>query len=112
MACRSAGIGRLPAWVVRMRSVLCGISSSSLRHETPCPSSPWPKQGERWDGGRRLAVVGGLFVRIGILNELGLIPGAREYVEPRGQTVDIPVRHRERRPLQHAADKGETATEV
>src|SRR4029453_17840986 len=112
MACRSAGIGRLPAWVVRMRSVLCGISSSSMRHETPRPPSRWPKRGEWWDGGRRLPVVGGLFVRIGILNELGLLPGAREDGETRGQTVDIPVWHREPRPLQHAADKGETAAKM
>ena len=70
--------------------MLCGISSSSMRHETPRPSSRWPKQGEWWDGGRRLPVVGGLFVRIGILNELGLIPGAREYVETVGRPLIYP----------------------
>ena len=54
--------------------------------------------------------MGGLFVRIGIPNELGLIPGAREWGTV-GRPLIYPF-HRERRPLQHAGDKGETAAKM
>ena len=77
---QTAGVGREDA----VRAPLHLLVLHAACDATPRPFSRWPGQGERWDGGRRLAVVGGLFIRISILNELGLIPGAREYVETRG----------------------------
>src|SRR5205823_2935768 len=35
-----------------------------------------------------------------------------EHLQTAGQALDIPVRYGERGPLQHAADKGETATQA
>src|SRR5439155_1909008 len=39
-------------------------------------------------------------------------PGSRDNLQTSRQTLDITIRYGERRPLEHAADKGETATQV
>src|SRR5262249_45028967 len=58
------------------------------------------------DSGRRLAVVGRLFVGVSVLDELGLIPGAREHLQTSGQALDIAIRYGDCRPLRHATEKG------
>ena len=94
------------------------------RTQSPCASnvsalsatqyvfSSLHRECERGDGGRWLPVVGRLFVGVGVLNDLCLIPGSREYLQTSGQTLDVTIRYGERRPLQHAADKGETAAQM
>ena len=78
----------------------------------PRVSSSVHRRCTRGDDGRRQLVVGRLFVGIRVLDELCLIPGSREHLQTRGQTLDGTIRYGERRPLEHAADKGETAAQV
>src|SRR5215471_5502901 len=99
-------------------------TGEQAREQSPCASnasalsamwrasSSLHRQCERGDSGRWLPVVGRLFVGVGVLNDLCLIPGSREYLQTSGQTLDVTIRYGERRPLQHAADKGETAAQM
>ncbi len=56
--------------------------------------------------------MGRLFIGVRVLDNLCLTPGSREHGQTSGQTLDVTIRHGERRSLEHAADKGETATQV